>query len=443
MKKVILVLCSIVLCVGSALAKVQCFIAKENGKVLQSEGDCATSYGPQSTFKIALSLIGFDSGILKDQNKPSWSLPDGDDPYINVCKGDHDPRTWMRDSCLWYSRILTNKLGIEKFQDYITKFDYGNKDLTGDKTQNNGLTNAWVSSSLKISPERQVDFLQKVVDRKLPISSASYDKTKKIMFIQEMAGGWKLYGKTGNGTQFDKDGNKTDLQHGWFVGYIEKGNRRIVFASHMVDSQKQSTFASFRARNEALIKLWYLINHVKRLIFTGTPGSGKTSAIKELEKLGYSVIHEAATDIIKKEQANSIQKPWQERGFVDKITLIQKERQMNSTLNIEFYDRSPFCTYALDKYLAQHKNIEFTPSPVLLDEVDRCLKNGIYHNKVFFFENLGFIEHTDARKISYQDALIFEQIHLDVYKEFGFDIIMVPKGLTVTQRCEFILERVK
>ena len=114
---------------------------------------------------------------------------------------------------------------------------------------------------------------------------------------------------------------------------------------------------------------------------------------------------------------------------------------MNSTGNIQFYDRSLFCTYVLDKYLSHHENIEVTPSPVLLDEIDRCLKNGVYQNQIFFFENLGFIEHTDARKISYKDALIFEQIHLEVYKELGFDIIMVPKGLTVTQRCEFILER--
>jgi beta-lactamase class D len=127
-----------------------------------------------------------------------------------------------------------------------------------------GLTDAWVSSSLKISPNEQTIFLQEVVDRKLPISRAAYDKTKTIMFIQEMAGGWKLYGKTGNGRQFDKDGNKTDLQHGWFVGYIEKGSRRIVFASHMVDKEKQSTFASFRARNEALIKLWYLIDELEK-----------------------------------------------------------------------------------------------------------------------------------------------------------------------------------
>lgn len=183
------------------------------------------------------------------------------------------------------------------------------------------------------------------------------------------------------------------------------------------------------------------LNQVKRFIFTGTPGSGKTSVIKKLEKSGYAVIYEAATDVISTEQAKGIEKPWEEPEFVDKITLMQKERQMHSTGNIQFYDRSPFCTYALGKYLAHWKGLEFKPSPVLLDEIDRCLKNGVYQNQIFFFENLGFIELTSARKISYEDALIFEQIHLDVYKEFGFDIMMVPKGLRVQGRCEFILER--
>jgi predicted ATPase len=181
----------------------------------------------------------------------------------------------------------------------------------------------------------------------------------------------------------------------------------------------------------------------KHFIFTGTPGSGKTSVIKELEKLGHTVIHEAATDVISQEQAKGIERPWEEPEFVDEITRMQKDRQMNATGDLQFYDRSPFCTYALGKYLAYWKDLEFKPLPVLLDEIDRCLKNSVYQNNVFFFENLGFITHTDARKISYEDALIFEQIHLEVYKELGFDIIMVPKGLTVTQRCEFILERVK
>ena len=258
MKKTILCLCSVILCASQAFSAENCFLAKENSKTLKNEGNCNIAYAPQSTFKIALSLMGFDSGILKSESHPSWSLPNRIDPYINICKVDHNPHTWMRDSCLWYSRILTTKLGMEQFKDYVTEFSYGNMDLTG------GLTSAWVSSSLKISPEGQADFLQKVVDRKLSLSSPSYDKTKQVMFIQEMAGGWKLYGKTGNGKKFYKDGSKTDLQHGWFVGYIEKGNRRIVFASHMVDNEKQSTFASFRARNDALIKLWYLIDELEK-----------------------------------------------------------------------------------------------------------------------------------------------------------------------------------
>lgn len=258
MKKLLSLLCAISLYSCAAFANDSCFIAAENGKTFIKEGDCSTAYGPQSTFKIALSLIGFDSGILKDKNSPTWSMPDGADPYINVCKVDHNPRTWMRDSCLWYSNILTSKLGMKKFEEYVKQFSYGNMDISA------GLVSSWVSSSLKISPEGQVQFLQKLVDRKLHLSKESYDKAKNIMFIQELAGGWKLYGKTGNGAKIDNNGNKTKMQQGWFVGYIEKGNRSIVFAKHIVDSKEEKTFASMRARNEALLKFHDIINGIEK-----------------------------------------------------------------------------------------------------------------------------------------------------------------------------------
>ena len=56
---------------------------------------------------------------------------------------------------------------------------------------------------------------------------------------------------------------------------------------------------------------------MKRFILTGTPGSGKTSVIKELEKLGHAVIHEAATAVISIEQAKGLERPWEPTPLVN------------------------------------------------------------------------------------------------------------------------------
>jgi beta-lactamase class D len=244
----------------SVFADNKCFLVKEGAKIIAEEGDCNTRYSPQSSFKIALSLMGFDSGIFKDETDPIYPCEDGYDYYINVCKGPHNPRTWMRDSCLWYSRVFTQKLGMSKFQKYIEEFDYGNKNISGDLGKNNGLTHSWVSSSLKISPKEQVAFLEKLLLSKLDVSDYAYKMTKKILFKEELSGGWMLYGKTGNGRQIDNP----LLQHGWFVGWIEKNARILTFATHIIDETQHNTFASFRIRDEARNKLWYIINELEK-----------------------------------------------------------------------------------------------------------------------------------------------------------------------------------
>jgi len=75
---------------------------------------------------------------------PEWPFKDGYDFVINVCKAPHNPKTWMRDSCVWYSQVLTQKLGMSKFKGYILKLSYGNQDVSGDQGKNNGLTKCLV-----------------------------------------------------------------------------------------------------------------------------------------------------------------------------------------------------------------------------------------------------------------------------------------------------------
>ena len=245
----------------SSHASKNCFIATKNGNLLQEEGTgCKTRYAPNSTFKIPLALMGYDAQILKNETHPQWPFKEGYDDFLATWKVPHNPATWMRDSCVWYSQVLTQKLGMNKFQYYVTRFEYGNLDVSGDKGKNNVLTHSWLSSSLQISPEEQIIFLQKLLDNKLSVSTKAHEMTKKIMYKEELFGGWKLYGKTGNGKQLDKNGLKTDLQHGWFVGWIEKDGEIIIFANHIVDDKKQDVFASFRAKNEVQNKLFYIID---------------------------------------------------------------------------------------------------------------------------------------------------------------------------------------
>lgn len=177
---------------------------------------------------------------------------------------------------------------------------------------------------------------------------------------------------------------------------------------------------------------------MRRYILTGTPGCGKTSLIRALEMTGASVVSEAATDIIAYKKMQGVAEPWKNEDFIDYIIRLQKHRQIdlsNEYSDLHFYDRSPICTYALAMYL------NFQPSTNLMQEIERIRKHSIYDQKVFFIDNLGFIENTDARQISYEESLEFEKVHLAAYEKFGFNCVRIPAG-SIDERVKLILEHV-
>ena len=58
---------------------------------------------------------------------------------------------------------------------------------------------------------------------------------------------------------------------------------------------------------------------MRRFIITGAPGVGKTAIIRQLELDGFSVVEEAATDVIAAAQAQGTVEPWTHRSFIDVI----------------------------------------------------------------------------------------------------------------------------
>lgn len=178
---------------------------------------------------------------------------------------------------------------------------------------------------------------------------------------------------------------------------------------------------------------------MKRYVLTGTPGSGKTAIIRQLELDGFSVVEEAATDVIALQQACGVTEPWRHVAFLDLIAALQRQRQLRAEHlpgDIHFHDRSVICTAALARYLG------FSISDTLRRELERVETGGIFERRVFFVRNLGFVAPTEARRISYQEALRFEQTHQDTYSEFGFEMVSIDPG-TVAERAAAILRAIE
>ena len=239
----------------ASLARADCTLIADAAtqRIVREQGACGTRITPASTFKIAISLMGYDAGFLQSEHAPVLHYRKGDPDWSASWLSDTDPRKWIRDSVVWYSQRVTAALGAPRFQRYVTAFHYGNEDVSGDPVLHDGLEFAWIDSSLQISPREELDFLERVVRRELPVSANAYDMTARITRIPDVQGGWAIHGKTGTGFPLLPDG-RSDHAHayGWFVGWATKGERSLVFVRQTQDQSLQDGPAGLRAREAFL-----------------------------------------------------------------------------------------------------------------------------------------------------------------------------------------------
>lgn len=161
---------------------------------------------------------------------------------------------------------------------------------------------------------------------------------------------------------------------------------------------------------------------MKRFILTGTPGSGKTAILRQLELDGFGVVEEAATDVIALLQAKDIAEPWTRPAFIDEVVALQAHRRVRLSDELQFHDRSAFCTAALAEFLG------YPPSETLTRELDRLKREGFYEKRVLFVQNLGFVTATAARRIDLEEARRFEALHERTYRLHGFEPIPIFPG---------------
>lgn len=250
MKRILLGLLIALAVVPGAKAENMCTLVVDaaGGETLYRRGsECDLRVSPASTFKVPLAVMGFDSGVLTGPDTPAWPYKG---EYGGTRKGTKvtiTPTTWLSESVLWYSQVLVSKLGGDAFARYVADFDFGNQDVSGDPSADNGLTRSWVDSSLKISPREQVAFVRKLIAGDLPVADTAQAMTVSIL-PRFTAGEWQVAGKTGSFIE-----RKGKYHWGWFVGFAESRDRRVVVARLIRDLERPGlTYGGLRAREQML-----------------------------------------------------------------------------------------------------------------------------------------------------------------------------------------------
>ena len=170
---------------------------------------------------------------------------------------------------------------------------------------------------------------------------------------------------------------------------------------------------------------------MRRFILTGAPGAGKTTLIQALEARGHAVVREAATDVNAEMIESGVTQPIAEPDFIDQIVNLQITRREAAVGEVQLHDRSTICTLALCRFAG-------LPLPACLnDDLALIERGGLYERRVFFVQNLGFMTPTAVRRISFEDSLRFESIHEAVYRELGYELVMIPRA-SLSERLEVI-----
>ncbi len=106
-------------------------------------------------------------------------------------------------------------------QKYVDLFDYGNRDIGG------GIDQFWLTGALRIDPVEQVDFMDRLRRRALPVSKRSQDLVADILPVTKV-GDSIIRIKSG---LLGAEIGKPTL--GWMVGWAEKGSAQTgVRAQH-------------------------------------------------------------------------------------------------------------------------------------------------------------------------------------------------------------------
>ena len=188
-----------------------------------------SAYLPASTFKIVNSLIGIETGRVKDD---STVIPwDGIQRPVANWNRDLTMREAFAFSAVPWYQELARRIGKDTMTYWLDTLGYGTFKTKPVITDAN-IDTFWLDNSLKITADENLGLVKRLYFDQLPFQKRS-QRIVRDMMIREENANYKLAYKSGWET--------TDKGHalGWLAGWIEE-NKHVYFFVLQVESPNKN-----------------------------------------------------------------------------------------------------------------------------------------------------------------------------------------------------------
>lgn len=207
---------------------------------------CRQGFLPASTFKIPNTLIGLETGALRDTAELCrW---DGQRRAFAQWNEDMPFARALRVSAVPCYQQLARRVGVPAYRQWLRRLGYGRMQVTPAT-----LDTFWLDGASRITQFEQVDFLRRLYAEALPVASRHQRAVKQLLVLKKTPQ-YTLCGKTG--WRFR---SATNPDNGWLVGWLTRADGRTAFFALNVEPlpgppNDDQFLASRRAVAEAVLQ---------------------------------------------------------------------------------------------------------------------------------------------------------------------------------------------
>ena len=195
-----------------------------------------SAYLPASTFKIVNSLIGIETGRVKDDSTIiEWN---GNPSIIPACHESLPMYKAFRFSCLPWFQELARRIGKDTMQKEIDSLGYGQR---YGKPIIKKLESFWIDNSVKVTADEQLGLVKRLYFLQLPFQARTQRIVKQMMLMEDNSN-YKLSYKTGWGHK--ENGHSI----GWIVGWIEENKHPYFFVLQIESADPKADIVSIRMK---------------------------------------------------------------------------------------------------------------------------------------------------------------------------------------------------